>query len=111
MYVVLTYKGPGGHPLWKHVEWPLWVYKGIDGLWYVGDEAERGMMFGFAQGYLRSRNKSLTQWERFEEDSWVPVDTTVSDQQVMSPTTSVRQRLGLLTVKPKAGVAGSESDH
>ena len=51
-------------------------------------------------------------WQRsgWQEPGWQDKEA-VQDQHVESATSSVRQRLGLLTVKPKAGVAGSESDH
>ena len=46
----------------------------------------------------------------WQEPGWQD-NEAVQDQHVESATPPLRQRLGLLTVKPKAGVASSESDH
>ena len=53
---VVTFQGPERCPVWQHSQWRLWLYKGNDGHWYVGNEEERDIVFDCAQGFVRSKH-------------------------------------------------------
>ena len=78
-YIMVTCQGPGECPLWQHSKWPLWIYKGTDGSWYIGNEDDRDNNFDCAQGFIRSQVASFEQWERYDDDraAWLPVAITV----------------------------------
>ena len=83
-YCAVTFQGPEGRPVWRHAQWPLWLFNGDDGRWYIGNEEELELAFRCAQGFFRSKvNDDPTasvpcdQWERYDDDQDEWVSTTV----------------------------------
>ena len=70
--------------MWRHAQWPLWLFNGDDGRWYIGNEEELELAFRCAQGFIRSKvtrdpaaSDLCGQWERYDDDQDEWVSTTV----------------------------------
>ena len=93
-YRAVTFQGPEKCPVWQHSQWPLWLYKGTDERWYIGNEEERDIAFRCAQGFLRceiadgpTTLELRGQWERYDDDQdeWVSITVIVRNSKADTP--------------------------
>eukprot|EP00929_Paragymnodinium_shiwhaense_P001707 TRINITY_DN101938_c0_g1_i1.p1 TRINITY_DN101938_c0_g1~~TRINITY_DN101938_c0_g1_i1.p1 ORF type:complete len:713 (-),score=169.48 TRINITY_DN101938_c0_g1_i1:187-2325(-) len=79
---------PNGQPLWMHARADRWLYYGIDGYWYIGDDEEAGMEFQSDQGYIRQKGQEGRHPNELKVDGWERGEDFKNDKTILVSTSA-----------------------
>eukprot|EP00929_Paragymnodinium_shiwhaense_P084139 TRINITY_DN44979_c0_g1_i2.p1 TRINITY_DN44979_c0_g1~~TRINITY_DN44979_c0_g1_i2.p1 ORF type:complete len:1635 (-),score=424.83 TRINITY_DN44979_c0_g1_i2:236-5140(-) len=89
IYNLVRWEVRNGYPIWKLEKSKIWLFSGLDGQWFIGDEEERHLGFQVNTGHIASHyihgelhfphEVPPGEWHRFDSFSrqWVDDDSIV----------------------------------